>query len=414
MFEPSWAERARTTLAAHHSASLATIDTDGRPVVGTVPMIADGSGTPVTVLSNLSTHTSRGRQDQRAAMSVGDRLLLQGDLRPVPGLQQIEMTDQVVDHYPKLRAQVESLDYSWFRLVPTRVRWIDDDDNERWLRPEDVAGAEPDPLVDFGPEFLADVADRIDDNILLIAKTLGGRWLGSHAELVAIDRYGITLAVDEPAGKRQSRVPFAARLSNATEVNAALGSLVRAARSVPRDDEASNAVREMSAAGVSSAPGLLDAIERDGGGGADVDGIDGPAHPNPNALIHGLQHAAAQTRALGPQQETDTILFTEAELFESDGIRPWREGEQPETMTTEYIETVGEGLEAGVGERVGLAHGDTPGTSIEGIATGGIQDEGIDAEAGRAAEDDSHVRGVVDGFQDHDGADALIAEHLVD
>ncbi len=158
---------------------LATVDIDGRPIVAPVPMVADAAGVPVMVVSNLSTHSSRGRRDTRAAMNVGDRLLIQGDLRPVPGIQQVALTDAICEKRPDLRTAIESLDWSWLRLEPTRVRLTDDQGDERWLRPADVAGAEPDPLVLMGPDFILDVAEKLADQILLLAKTLGGRWLGS-------------------------------------------------------------------------------------------------------------------------------------------------------------------------------------------------------------------------------------------
>lgn len=400
MLEPSWAERARTILAANHEASLATVDVDGRPVVGTEPMIADASGSPVTVLSNLSTHTSRGRQDQRAAMSIGDRLLIQGDLRPVPGLQQIELTEPLLQHHPHLRAQVESLDWSWFRLEATRVRWTDDRGTERWLRPEDLAGAEADPLVLHGPEFLDLVREKLDDQLMLIAKTLGGRWLASSAELVAIDRYGICVDVVEPSGARRSRVPFPDRLRGPEDVHAAIGSLVRSARSVPRDES------ERSAAS------LLEPVERNRSGGTDVDRVDSPGHRYPNALINGLQHAAAQTRALGPQEDGDSFLLTEAELFEADGIRPWRESEEPVAGSSEDVEAIGQGLEPGVGEGVGLAHGDSAGSTVERVATRGITEEGIDPESGGASEDHTHVGRVVDSLEDDDAPGLVSGEDL--
>ena len=132
---PSHAEQARTILAANRQAMLATVDIDGRPVVAPVPMVADAAGTPVTVVSNLSTHSSRGRRDTRAAMNVGDRLLIQGDLRSVPGIQQIELTDAICENWPDLRTAIESLDWSWLRLEATRVRLTSEDGDERWIRP---------------------------------------------------------------------------------------------------------------------------------------------------------------------------------------------------------------------------------------------------------------------------------------
>ncbi len=233
MLAPTMAEQARSALSVAATATLATIDTDGRPIVAPVPIVDDGAGQPVTVLSNLTTHTERARKDSRAAMSVADRLLLQGELVDVPGLQQFELQPRFVALHPTLTAQVESLDYSWFRLQIDRVRWTDDDHNENWLRPEDLFGAEPDPLADLTAVDIDDVAERLDDELLLIFRTLGGRWLARSAELVHIDRYGIVALVDEPGRRSRGRVPFPERLDEASELHASLGALLRAARSSP-------------------------------------------------------------------------------------------------------------------------------------------------------------------------------------
>lgn len=392
---------------------LATVDIDGRPVIAPVPMVADAAGTPVTVVSNLSTHSSRGRRDTRAAMNIGDHLLIQGDLRSVPGIQQIELTDAICANWPDLRLAVESLDWSWLRLEATRVRLTTEDGEERWIRPQDVAGAEPDPLVLLGPIFTIEVADKLADQVLLIAKTLGGRWLGTSAQVTAVDRYGLTLSVTEPAGTRASRVPFPERLDSADDVHAALGALVMAARAAARRDERSDEPKQAHESPESeAATTLLDAVEGDGGSRTDVDGIDGAGHGYSNALINGLQHAAAQTRALGPQQDAESILLTEAELFESDGIRPWRESEQLESVLSEDTEPFGEGVEPGVGEGVGLTHGDTTGPTVERIAAGGIAEEGIDTESGCTPQDDTHVGGIVDVLEDHDGAGVVLGDHL--
>ena len=233
MLEPTLAELARSAVAVASVASLATVDIDGRPIVAPVPIVDDGSGQPITVLSNLTTHTERARLDSRAAMSVAGRLLLQGHLEPVPGLQQLELQPRFVAHHPTLTQQVESLDFSWFRLSVERVRWTDLADDEHWLRPEDLFGAEPDPLADLTSQDIADVAERLGEDMLLMMRTLGGRWLARSAALDALDRYGIVAMVDEPGRRSRTRVPFPERLDAAGEMHAALAALVQAAHSTP-------------------------------------------------------------------------------------------------------------------------------------------------------------------------------------
>jgi hypothetical protein len=238
MLEPSLSERARSVVAVASTASLATVDIDGRPVVAPVPIVDDGSGQPVTVISNLTTHTMRARRDRRGAMCIADRLLLQGELIPVPGLQQLDLQPRFIVLHPALSLQVESLDYSWFRLSVDRVRWTDDDGAEHWLTPQDLLGAEPDPLAGLDDGDIDDIADRLGDDLLLIVRSLGGRWLARSAVLLGVDRYGLAAMVDEPGRRSRCRVPFPQRLDESSEMHAALGALMRAARSSPIGQDA--------------------------------------------------------------------------------------------------------------------------------------------------------------------------------
>lgn len=284
MLAPTLAEQARSAVSVASSASLATVDTDGRPVVAPVPIVDDGSGQPITVLSNLTTHTLRARRDRRAAMSVADRLLLQGELLDVPGLQQLELQPRFVALHPTLTEQVESLDFSWFRMGVDRVRWTDDDNDEHWLRPEDLFGAEPDPLADLTTEDIADVGERLDDELLLIIRSLGGRWLARSSELVRIDRYGIVAVVDEPGRRSRARVPFPERLESPAELHASLGALLRAARSSPQagPDQVPFVETSRSSQGLDGPDlafaALLDGVEGDRSGGADIETVDSATH----------------------------------------------------------------------------------------------------------------------------------------
>lgn len=217
-------------------------------------------------------------------MSVAGQLLLQGELLDVPGLQQLELQPRFVALHPTLTQQVESLDFSWFRMSVERVRWTDHENDEHWLRPEDLFGAEPDPLADLTADDIADVGERLDDELLLIFRSLGGRWLARSSELVHIDRYGIVAVVDEPGRRSRARVPFPERLDSAGELHAALGALLRAARSSPqagpgqvRFVETSRAVPGREGPDLAFAT-LLDGVEGNGGSGPNVETVDGAAH----------------------------------------------------------------------------------------------------------------------------------------
>ena len=356
MLEPTWAERARTAITVAEQGHLATLDVDGRPVVGPVPIIDDGAGAPVTVLSNLSTHIQRGRQDHRGAISIGDRVLLQGDFRPVPGLQQIAMQPEFLRRHPGLAVQVESLDFSWMRLEVTRARLTDEDGTERWLRPEDIAGAEPDPLGQHAARLVVETAELLGDDLLLMVRGLSGHWLASRAELVHIDRYGLVVQMDEPTGARRTRVTFPVRLDSVQEIHATLGALVAAAHASPSAEGNSNRIEPRSVAAAPSS--FLDGPEGDCSSGADVDAVDVPRHRNSYSLFDALERAGREARTLGSEEDGDGFCGFEAEFAQIHGVSCGREGEEAETAVGEQVEPFGELAEASVGEGERLAHGD--------------------------------------------------------
>ena len=396
--EPTLPERARTLLAASPHAALACVDIDGRPVVGITPIVDDGTGAPVTVISNLSTHVIRARQDSRASMTIGDRLLIQGDLVAIPGLQQLELQERFLQDHAHLQTQVESLDYSWLRLVPLRVCWTDETGSEHWLRPQDLAGAEPDPLAKLADDLVISIADRLGEDLLLMAKTLGGRWLASKAELVQIDRYGLLAMVKDPSGRRLARLPFPDRLDEPNDVHLAVGGLLRAARSAPSDSN--------------SSPSLLHAVESNSGGGTNIDGVNGSGHGNTNSLFDSLESANGQSWSLSSEEDGDPLVWIEDEVPQVNGGVPGGEGEGLEPLLFDDVEPGWERVEASVGEGEGLAHADSGASPVEGITAAGVQQEGIDAESGSAAQDDTHIGGVVDGLGHDDGADRVVAENL--
>jgi putative heme iron utilization protein len=231
MMEPSWAERARTVLDAGGPCALATLDSDFRPVVTVETFIGDGAGCPVVVLSRLAAPTLRAWQDPRASVAVGHRLLLQGDLKVVPGIQQREIQARFEQLGAPSARFLESLDFAWFRLVPLRVRWVDARGQDRWLRPEDVAAARPDPLAPDAERLVDEISRSLGDDLVLVAHTVGGHWTARSVAVTGIDRYGLDVVLTESAGTRPARIPFPEPLDSRRHVHVALAAMAAAARS---------------------------------------------------------------------------------------------------------------------------------------------------------------------------------------
>lgn len=373
--QPSLGEIVRTALASATSGTLATVDSDGRPLLRVVPIVDDGAGAPVTVLSNLASQTIRARQDARGAVTITgpdgvSQVLIQGDLAPVPGLQQIDLQESFLASHSHLETQVESIDFSWLRLVPLRVCWIDAAGHETWLSANDLAVAQADPLAlsrhntAWMDELVGSVASRIGEDLVLMAKTLAGRWLASDAELLGIDRYGLRIAVTGPGETRDARIPFPTRLDEVDELDLAIAGLVRAARSAPSAQETAS---------------LLDSVERHGGSRPHVDGVDGSRHGNANSLFDSLESADGQSWSLCPEQDGDTLIGVEPEITKIDGVVAGSESECHEPVLFDDVEPGWERIEPGVRESEGLAHADTSATSVEGVTTAGVEEIRVDA-----------------------------------
>lgn len=320
---------------------------------------------------------------------------------------------------------MESLDYSWLRLVPSRVQWIDDDGSSHWLIPADLANAEPDPLSgvdasgnDRRAALVAEISDRLGDDLLLMAQGLVGRWRASWARLASVDRYGLVVELAEPSGNSVTRIPFPKRLENADEVHVSVAGLRSSARETPTAQAqglatprpqlraaagptASELVANLEAEPLEMATpdpsdnvaaedlveeddyswalwpgtdrrdsafagetGLLQGVEGDRRGGADVDGVDVPRHRDSYSLMDSLERAGREARALAAEEESDALAPFDDEF--GDGDRPVTgnggiaggEGEEPDTGIEQRVEPGREGVESGVGKGVGLTHGD--------------------------------------------------------
>ncbi len=461
MLAPTIAEQARTTLASTPTATLAALDIDGRPLLCPVRIVDDGSGAPVTVLSNLSPLVSRSRQDARAGMSIGDRLTLQGDLAAVPGLQQLAMQPALAERHPNLAGPMESIDYSWIRLVPSRVQWTDERGIVHALAPSDLANAEPDPLAPTQADLVAEIAERLDDDLLLLAQGLVGRWRATAARLTSVDRYGLVVEVDEPVGTCTIRVPFPQRLSAVGEIHAAVAALRNAANETPTgrarrgvvglplaepDRVAAEPAREDTQRfdgwvppadgpgagtradepepetgpdvefvvlpahrgvefdwdGLAATASLGEGVEGDRRGRSDVDGVDPPRHRNSYSLMDSLERAGREARALAAEEEPDSLVGTDLEVGDVDRVVTGRQGDQADAGVDEDVETGGERVEACVGEGVGLTHRDPPGSPVQRVAARRVEEVAVDPESGCAPQDDAHVGGIHDALAHQD------------
>jgi heme iron utilization protein len=243
---PSHAERCRTLVSGAKSATLCTIarEPSGYPYGSLVTIAIDGAGRPLFLLSELAEHTGNlqvrpeasvlvteplGTHDQPLALG---RVTLLGRCTRMNPAEQEEVRGTFLEQQPNASYYIDYGDFAFYRLDPVTLRYVGGFGRMSWVTAEEYAAAEPDPLASSAVGILKHMNDDHADALLAYAKGLAGIADAVGATLTAVDRYGFELAARTPKGPRAARLAFAAPLTTADDVRAAMVEMVKRARTV--------------------------------------------------------------------------------------------------------------------------------------------------------------------------------------
>jgi hypothetical protein len=100
------------------------------------------------------------------------------------------------------------------------------------VTPEDFLAAAPDPLVEIEAHALQHLDDAHPEELALLRSRVPGRYLedGDVVRPLGLDRCGFRLRIEQRAGHRDVRVPFAAPVASADDLGEAVHQLMCAAR----------------------------------------------------------------------------------------------------------------------------------------------------------------------------------------
>ncbi|OJF92996.1 HugZ family protein [Pararhizobium antarcticum] len=220
-------KQARILLRSARHAALAVIEpgSDGFPFVSRVLLGMDIDGTPVILVSALSTHTQALAADPRCSLLTGDigkgdplahaRLTVQCEAARVPGESpdHVRIRERFIRRHPKAQLYVDFPDFSFFRLVPLRASMnggfgraflMEAQD----LRIESPATAELQAMEASAIEHMnSDHADAAGHYARTHCGAKGETW-----QIRGIDAAGIDLA----SGDQLKRLEFDAPLQNAS------------------------------------------------------------------------------------------------------------------------------------------------------------------------------------------------------
>jgi hypothetical protein len=100
------------------------------------------------------------------------------------------------------------------------------------VTPEDFLAATPDPLAAVEAHALQHLEDAHPEELALLRSRVPGRYLedGDVVRPLGLDRCGFRLRIEQRAGHRDVRVPFAAPVDTADDLGPAVHQLMCAAR----------------------------------------------------------------------------------------------------------------------------------------------------------------------------------------
>ncbi len=231
---------AKALLRTIRAGALATIDRNtGHPFASLVNVATDADGSPIILISGLSTHTANLENDGRASlllasMGKGDplahpRLTLLGAFAQIgpDDRQEPRLRRRFLARHPKSELYVGFADFSFWRLKVVSAHL-----NAGFARAADlkaadvitnVSGAEN--LIEAEAGAIAHMNEDHSEAIRLYAtKLLGGE--GGPWRLTGLDPEGLDLAL----GDATLRLPFPERVATAEQLRKVVVDLAKEAR----------------------------------------------------------------------------------------------------------------------------------------------------------------------------------------
>ena len=223
---------AKALLRATRAGALATIDRNtGHPFGSLVNVATDIDGSPLILISRLSTHTANLEKDKRASLllaSVGrgdplahPRLTVLGDFAPLARQHPSEarLRRRFLARHPKSELYAGFADFSFWRLVVASAHLNAGFGRAADLKAADlitdIAGAEN--LIEAEAGAVAHMNEDHADAVRLYATKLLGAEDGAW-RLTGLDPEGVDLA----QGDATLRLPFAQRVTTAAALRKVL------------------------------------------------------------------------------------------------------------------------------------------------------------------------------------------------
>ena len=237
---PSDAELSRSLMATSSSGVLSTLGAEGYPYGSLVSHMVDNFGNPVILISDLAEHTKNARFDDRVSLLVdtsdtaegdplvGARLTLIGRLNLLEG--ESELQNSYLTKHPYSADYANFKDFNFWKLDVERCRFVGGFGHMSWMTASDYCNSEEDPFIKSASGAIEHMNDDHADANLIFVQERGGIPKAKQAEMVGVDRYGMTFRVQSDSGNRVSRVAFPEVATEASQLEPFVIGLLRSLR----------------------------------------------------------------------------------------------------------------------------------------------------------------------------------------
>ena len=240
--EPTFAERARTLAHLGRTGTLATVSRRhaGHPFASVMPYALDADGRPLFLISSMAMHTQNLEADPRASLLIlqpdwsGDplaagRLTLMGEGRRLDPGASGEARSAYLPLHPRARYWVDFDDFAFWRLDVIDAYFVGGFAAMDWLTAADYAAARPDPLADAASGIVEHMNRDHAEALVDYARHFAGE-AADEATMVAIDRLGFKLRLQQGERLSSVRIAFPAEVRTAAQSRETLIAMLREAR----------------------------------------------------------------------------------------------------------------------------------------------------------------------------------------
>lgn len=230
---PSFAEAARTLVAANRHAVLATVNSDGYPYSSTVAYAALDNGDMLLLLSQLAEHTKHIAQDARVSFFLHDHLGLADPLAEprlsLIGKVETESNDafrrRFLEVHPTAAVYVDFTDFAFYRFAPETLYYIAGFGRMGWADAPAYQAAEPDPLLAIHTRVIEHMNEDHADALVAYVQAFADVPTGQveRAVMLTLDYRGFDVLVNlTEGGQRRVRVPFLEPVRDPSDVRMAM------------------------------------------------------------------------------------------------------------------------------------------------------------------------------------------------